>query len=197
MTRAGTRSYATSSFTVTVFGSTYAYDIGGRRTSHTLPTNGLLGDGTISYGYEADRGVLKDVWHGTSHVQFSYDNAGRQDSLRVYKNLSGNETLGVIERRQYDYDGQLTHLARVRREGGSFTGLLTNDLTSDARVGSGDPRSRALRRMLACRHLVSRTPVPGPWWRRRSGTRSAGRRSSSGRRRWVRCIGHVPTSGAR
>ena len=126
-----TRSYATASFTATVFGTNYTYDIGGRRSSHVLPTN--LGDGTITYGYDADQGFLKDVYHGTSHAQFHYDIAGRQDSLRIFKNLGGSETLGVIERRSYDMDGQLTHLDRVRKEGAAFTGLLVNDMTYDAR----------------------------------------------------------------
>lgn len=127
------RNYGSSQFTTSVFGSTYTYDIGGRRISHALPTNYALADGTISYAYEATTGWLQEVAQGTSRIRFTYDSAGRQDSLKISKNVAGAETLGVIERRQYDAEGQLSQLSRLRREGANFTGLLSNTLHYDSR----------------------------------------------------------------
>jgi len=128
-----TRSYGTSSFTATVFGQSYTYDVAGRRLSHVLPTNAGLDDGSITYAYDADRGYLSDVWHGVDHVRYTLDHAGRQDSMKVYKLVSGSEVLGVIERRQYDADGQMIALDRLRKDGGSYVNLLTNTLAYDAR----------------------------------------------------------------
>ena len=101
--------------------------------SHVLPTNCQLNDGTITYGYDASIGALAEVAHLTSRVRFTYDVAGRQDSLKVSKNVAGSETLGVIERRQYDADGQLVFMNRIRKEGAQYLGLLTNTLSYDAR----------------------------------------------------------------
>ncbi|MCL4215061.1 MAG: hypothetical protein KJZ74_14215 [Gemmatimonadales bacterium] len=128
-----TRSAGTNSFTATVFGQSYAYDIGGRRITHTLPTNSALNDGTISYTYDSERGLLSEVAHSTSRLRFKYDLAGRQDTLRVHKVIGGSDTLGVVESRSYDSDGQLTILNRQRREGAYFVGLLTDTMRYDAR----------------------------------------------------------------
>ena len=71
------------------------------------------------------------MWHSTSRLHFSYDDAGRQDSLVVSKIVGGNETLGIIERRNYDDDGQLVFRSRLRASNGA--GILSDSTFYDAR----------------------------------------------------------------
>lgn len=117
------RSYSSPAFN-TSFSQSYTYDVGGRRTSHTMPY-----DGSITYAYEADRGYLRQVLNGANRVDFFLDDAGRQDSLAIFK----NGTQGIAESRDYLPDGELQFLRRRRFTGTAWAYLLENTMTYDAR----------------------------------------------------------------
>ena len=105
----------------------YKYDLSGRRKTMHTPWV----EDSIRYGYDPGLGVLTDVWHGQSRLRFTYDRAGRQDSLIVSKLPSGGaETIGVRERRIYDDDGQLIKRSRSST---SFGNLITDTIGYDRR----------------------------------------------------------------
>lgn len=119
------RSYGTASFTTNIYGQTYRYDLDGRRVRHGLPFN----SDSVTYAYSPETGALSEIRHGADLARFFLDLAGRQDSLEVWQ----GSTLGVIERRTFDLDGQTTQLRRRRWNGSSFVNLLDDSLAYDAR----------------------------------------------------------------
>ena len=123
--RQSIRSYATPSFATNEYTQTYKYDLGGRRIRHGLP----FSNDSVTYSYSPETGALSDVRHGNDRARFFLDLAGREDSLEV---LQGS-TIGVIEKRTYDLDGQLTRLRRRRLEASAYVNLLDNTVTYDAR----------------------------------------------------------------
>ena len=118
------KSYARGRFDSNVYGLQYGYDLAGRRTSLTLPSN--VQSGNITYEYDPVRGDLMRVSFGAHSARFTYDRAGRQDSVKI----SNGTTLGIWEVRGYDDDGQL--LTRERRTGSNAV-LQRDTLRYDAR----------------------------------------------------------------
>lgn len=122
------RSYGTTSFTTTVFGTRQSVDAAGRRQSLVLPT--ALADDSLVYAYDAQRGFLREITQGSRRVRVALDRAGRQDSLVVSRLVSGSFVAGIIERRAYDDDD---HLRWRERKRGTGQGIITDSLSYDAR----------------------------------------------------------------
>lgn len=108
------------------FSLTYAvtpsYDLSGRRTRLLTPWSA----DSIRYAYDRELGVLNTVWQGNARLRFTYDLAGRQDSLFIG---SGN-AVGVTETRSYDADGMLRKRVRTSATLGN---LITDSIAYDLR----------------------------------------------------------------
>lgn len=115
------RDYAGTNFGLK-YGLGYVYDVSGRRIRLRTP----WAADSIRYAYDRELGVLDTVWQGNARIRFTYDLAGRQDSL-----LIGTPTsVGVREGRKYDPDGMLVQRDRVSALLG---GLVKDTLLYDLR----------------------------------------------------------------
>lgn len=122
------RSYLTSSFTTSVFGLQYTYDIGGRRTALSLPAS--QSDGQISYFYSSQRGLLDSVAQGETRAAYVYDAAGRDTLVKISRVVAGVPTLGVTERRRFDVEDNLVRRVRARGDGSI---AMSDSMEYDAR----------------------------------------------------------------
>ena len=119
------RDYAGAAFN-NKYGLGFKYDLSGRR----LVTRTPWAADSIRYAYDAELGVLEDVWQGSTHARFFYDLAGRQDSLELAKLIGGVDSVGVREVRRFDNDGQLLKRTRTSSVLGN---LITDTIGYDSR----------------------------------------------------------------
>jgi RHS repeat-associated protein len=120
------------------YGLTYTYDLSGRRTAVSHPSNLVpVGNGQTGYGYSAATGELATVTDVFGN-QFAhtYDGQGR---LKTLTSIAGAGQQ-IVETRSYDLDGKLVKRVAGGSGVGGSTGLRNDTLTYDLRgkaLGNG------------------------------------------------------------